>query len=561
MMVIVSSVTLLALSLAQRSLTGNFEEELQREFQGQLNAFERAQEVRRAALVERCRALVRKPRIRAAFEDDALDLLYLNAESELNDVLMPVADDARVGLHAEFYRFLDRAGAVIPPANRRTVGALTTDEEAQLALPAISDQPQIGYLARKNARGDDVVTEVIAMPILSTETGEPIAALVLGFKPFEFAGRETAAGMTSGIYLSGQLHGARVPPALSARIGEEITRATDTPVRIKLDGVPHLLMAKRLNGGSAYAPAFEASVYPLTELLARQEKLRLQVLGAGALLLLLALAGSHFASARLSAPVERLAVDSEENRTQRARAEAALELTSADLQRSARFSADASHQLKTPVTVLRAGLEEWLAREHLTPEECAQVSGLIHQTYRLSSLIEDLLLLSRMDAGRLKLELAPVNLSRLIEASLDDLSALPDELDVRVETDFPSELYIAGEKRYTAIILQNLLENARKYNRPGGRIRLSARVEGDAVRLIVGNTGGPIPPDRQRHIFERFHRGGMGEDVPGYGLGLNLARELARLHRGDLKLIRSDETATEFEVSFRAMVPAATSAG
>jgi signal transduction histidine kinase len=170
-------------------------------------------------------------------------------------------------------------------------------------------------------------------------------------------------------------------------------------------------------------------------------------------------------------------------------------------------------------------------------------------------LIEDLLLLSRMDAGRLKLEVTPVNLSQLIEASLDDLSALPDDLELVVETDFPTELHIAGEKRYTAIILQNLLENARKYNRPGGRIRLTATVEGEAVRLLIANTGKPISADGQAHIFERFHRGVMGENVPGYGLGLNLARELARLHQGDLRLVRSDETWTEFEVHFRWAAP------
>jgi len=111
---------------------------------------------------------------------------------------------------------------------------------------------------------------------------------------------------------------------------------------------------------------------------------------------------------------------------------------------------------------------------------------------------------------------------------------------------------MAGAKRYTAIVLQNLLENARKYNRPGGTIRVTARQEGDRVRLRIGNTGRPIPAAAQAHIFERFHRGAMGEDVPGYGLGLNLARELARLHGGELRLARSDETWTEFEVQFRA---------
>ena len=120
------------------------------------------------------------------------------------------------------------------------------------------------------------------------------------------------------------------------------------------------------------------------------------------------------------------------------RAEAALEHTHEELQRSARFSADASHQLKTPVTVLRAGLEELLARENLSPDECQQLSALVHQTYRLSSVIEDLLLLSRLDAGRLQLAFAPLDLAPLLAASLDDLGAVPDSLDLAIETERPA---------------------------------------------------------------------------------------------------------------------------
>ena len=101
------------------------------------------------------------------------------------------------------------------------------------------------------------------------------------------------------------------------------------------------------------------------------------------------------------------------------------------------------------------------------------------------------------------------------------------------------------------MIVRNLLENARKYNRPGGRIRVTARVEGNWAVLTIGNTGRTILPAAQEHIFERFHRGSVGENVPGHGLGLNLARELARLHGGDLRLLVSNDGWTEFEVRFR----------
>jgi signal transduction histidine kinase len=132
---------------------------------------------------------------------------------------------------------------------------------------------------------------------------------------------------------------------------------------------------------------------------------------------------------------------------------------------------------------------------------------------------------------------------------------LPDPFRLTVEPVIPTALLVAGEQRYTTLIVRNLLENARKYNRLGGRIRVDAREVGEDVRLMIGNTGDPIPPEAQEHIFERFHRGSVGENIPGHGLGLHLARELALLHGGDLRLVCSQGDWTEFEVRFRKTKP------
>ena len=561
MMLVVSALTAVVLYFAQRNVAMQTERDLQREFQGELAALHNAQEVRQAALVERCRAFLGKARIHAALEDNALDLLYLSAQDELRDV-MDIEDEKSAGpasysLHARFYRFLDTASALIKPPNAKQVGALRPEEESQLTLPRVPDRQQIGYLFRKEEDSSETVDEVIAMPIHSKETGRVIAAIVLGFKPVEFNGRRMGADINRGIWLNGRLHLPRMPERAQAAVGHEVFQAittrdiTESSFEIKIDGAKHLLFYKRLNPESLFPPAYEVCIYPLSGLLARQRELRWQVLAAGAVLFLAGLGASHFISRRLSRPVEKLAVDSAEDRAKRKRAEAALESTSEELQRAARFSADASHQLKTPVTVLRAGLDELLARERLTPEAREEISALIHQTFRITSIIEDLLLLSRMDAGRLQLEFSPVNLTLLIEAWLDDHDACPDGLDLKIETQLPAALHIEGEKRYTTLILQNLLENARKYNLPGGRIRIAARTEGDLVFLTIGNSSRPIAPTAREQIFERFHRGSIGENVPGYGLGLNLARELARIHGGDLRLCRAENEWTEFEVRFR----------
>jgi signal transduction histidine kinase len=561
MMLVVAGVTVIAIYLAQRNLAAEVAASLRREFEEKLAALHSFQQIRHAALTERCRALVRKPRIHAALEDNALDLLYPSAQDELHDILaevQPAADSVAQALHAKFYRFLDANGAVLSPPDAEEVGSITGEDENLLALPSAPHVQQLGYISRElldENRHRIEISEVIAVPILSTETGESIAALVLGFKPLEFLG--STSGIRNGIWMNGALHFPGLDPGARENLAREISAAVfDRPeagnsFRVRISAVPHLVFYTRLNPGSLYPPAYEVCIFPLSDLLLRQQKLRWQILSVAGLMLLAGLLASHFFAGKLSVPVEKLAIDSERHKTGKEKAEAALEQTSAELQRSIRFSADASHQLKTPVTVMRAGLEELLAREELSPELRREIDDLIHQSFRLSGVVEDLLLLSRMDAGRLRLDLQPVDLSLLLESELDDLSAQPNPGNLTIESDLLPGILIQGEKRYTTMIVRNLLENARKYNRPNGQIRVSGKVDNGGIELSIANTGRSIPAAVQGQIFERFHRGAVGENVPGHGLGLNLARELALLHGGDLWLARSDQGVTEFVVRFR----------
>ncbi len=564
MMLVVLVLTALALYFAQRNVAVTAERDLRENFQAEISSLHKVQALRNTALTERCRELVLKPRLHAALEDNALDLLYPTAKDELRDLMEDVAPGKREeanSLQARFYRFLSSSGAIIPPPNPTEVGQLSREAEAQLALKRLPDTQQIGYVLETADTIDGTMNEVMALPILSTETGEVISALVVGFKPFEVVDKREGTGLKSGIWVNGRLHLPSLPKSAQRKIEDDFAEAVSkadgaqNSLNVTVNGAPELLFYKPLNPGSLFPPAYEICVYPLASSIAQQRRLSWQIGGVGALLLLLGFVASHFIAARLSVPVEKLAVDSEENRAQRRKAEAALASTSEELERSARYSADASHQLKSPVTVLRAGLENLLNREDFKPEVYHELSGLLHQTYRLTGVIDDLLLLSRLDAGHLQIDSKPVNLSQLINEWIDDLNALPDSPDVKIEKIFASELYVAGEKRYTSLIVQNLLENARKYNRPGGRIQAVAQIQNGEVALTIGNTGRPIPQSAQKYIFERFHRGGTGSDVSGHGLGLNLARELARLHGGDLRLVRSDNDWTEFEVRFRVVRP------
>lgn len=219
---------------------------------------------------------------------------------------------------------------------------------------------------------------------------------------------------------------------------------------------------------------------------------------------------------------------------------------------AARFSADASHQLKTPLAVLRAGLDNLRARDALAPDVRSEVDALLKQTRRLTTLTEDLLLLAQLDAGRLKVESETLDLAALTRAVLDDLEALAPARHLTVESDIPDTLPALGDARRTAIILQNLTENAAKYAGENGRIRIVCTQTDGVATVCIANTGPAIPAENLPHLFERFYRAGTGEGIPGHGLGLSIARALARAQGGDLKLTRSDGEWTELHLQLPA---------
>src|SRR6266403_5118533 len=174
-MVIVATVTALGFYLAQRRVTADAERNLQQTFQTELSSMHKVEELRHAALADRCNALAAKPRIHAAMEDNAIDLLYPSAADELRDLMKgdePPPEQAAQWLHARFFRFLDSAGAVLKPPNAYDVGELDTKTETQLALKKLPETQQIGYIRERADATDETVDEVVAAPIFSTETGD-----------------------------------------------------------------------------------------------------------------------------------------------------------------------------------------------------------------------------------------------------------------------------------------------------------------------------------------------------------------------------------------------------
>ncbi len=218
-------------------------------------------------------------------------------------------------------------------------------------------------------------------------------------------------------------------------------------------------------------------------------------------------------------------------------------------QQATRFSADASHELKTPLARLQAELEQALQTPiaELPPQ---QVYGsLLEEIHRLKSIVQKLLLLSLADAGRLHLKLEPADLSAMLANVVEDSQALASSLTI--EQEIAANIKVNADAELLEQALQNLASNAIKYNREGGAVHFSLTRNGDNVCIRVANTGPQIPDTDRERIFERFHRTDPARsgNVEGVGLGLSLAREIIRAHHGELTLESSTADLTTFCVT------------
>ncbi len=222
-----------------------------------------------------------------------------------------------------------------------------------------------------------------------------------------------------------------------------------------------------------------------------------------------------------------------------------LERLEHSFKQASRFSADAAHELKTPLAILQGELERTLQQAESGSEVQQSLSNLLDEVRRLSGIVRKLLLLSLADAGQMNLHRVEVDLSGLLNEMLEDIELLAPHLEIQSE--IADGLSVQGDRDLLVQVLQNLISNAIKYNLPNGWIRIDAYRQGATVLITISNCSKEIPvsdseallrsADRHR-IFDRFHRGDPARtrQVEGIGLGLSLAREIARAHGGDLTL-------------------------
>ena len=210
------------------------------------------------------------------------------------------------------------------------------------------------------------------------------------------------------------------------------------------------------------------------------------------------------------------------------------------------FIADASHELRTPLAAI-SGYAELTRRDELAPATEYSLTRIASQAERMTALVEDLLLLARLDAGR-PLEHAEVDLTRLVVDAVADAHAAGPEH--RWQLDVPEEpVTVPGDASRLAQVLANLLTNARTHTPPGTAVTVVLGAGPGRARLAVVDDGPGIPPDLLPHVFERFARGSTSRsrDNGSTGLGLAIVRAVVAAHRGTVE-VASRSGRTKFTV-------------
>ena len=606
MMIVVFAVTTGALYLAQKNAESADREHLNREFRNEFASLLAAQEVQLAAITERCRTLAHSVRILAALEENDVQDLYLNARIELRDVLQSARNgdsDSRL-LRADFFCFLNASGGVMPSA-QADGKPMPEPWQSQLAMPGISDRQQTGFITTPGNDGGTRLLQIIATPLASTDTGEVIGAIVLGFRPDDFEMKNAGSGIISGIWFNNRLHSQALDAKTAAKIAAEIGDKTGTPgstnesFKVDINGVPYMLFGRALNPESKFAPALRICLYPLTDSLARQRRLRWKIISLGALVLLFGLIASHFLSTRFSRPVAQLAADSAQNLEQRTRIEAKLELTYDELRirntelQNALAGLQAAQQQVIQQERLRAlgQMASGIAHDFnnaLVPIigfcELLQMNPAIWANREKSAQYLDTIQTAANDAANIvkrlrevyrptekKENIAPVDLNRLVEQCInltrpkwkDQVQAGGATISV---VSNPGEVPpIAGNESALREMLTNLIFNAVDAMPQGGTVTLRTRFDGEMAVLEIADTGTGMSEEVRQHCLEPFF---STKGERGTGLGLSMVFGIVQRHGGTIHIQSVQGKGTTFVVrlplqpavdSQPAVVPAAES--
>ncbi len=218
-----------------------------------------------------------------------------------------------------------------------------------------------------------------------------------------------------------------------------------------------------------------------------------------------------------------------------------------------RFTADASHELKTPLTVVRAGVERAITRPDTAPETLATLEETLQEVNRMTELLDSLLTLARADEGRAELHLEPVDLRQILEEAGETGELLAEHAGVGIDIRLPSEpVVVSVDRSRVRQLALNLIENAVKYTPRGGQVSVELGSSNGRAVFTVADTGIGIAPGDLPHVFDRFWRADSARtrtsERAGTGLGLAICKWIAEAHGGTIEVQSRPGRGTTFTV-------------
>lgn len=214
-----------------------------------------------------------------------------------------------------------------------------------------------------------------------------------------------------------------------------------------------------------------------------------------------------------------------------------------------RFMGDAAHELKTPIAVLRARTDVALQRERSPGEYEETLHGISTEAERLGNLVENMLLLARIDAGQWPISKGKVFIDDILTDASESARVLGDNKNVTVHLADLDEVPVKGDATLLRQLFMILLDNAVKFTPAGGVVNIDARRNGKNTIITIVDTGVGIPASALPHVFERFFRADPARSRGGAGLGLSIARWIVEIHRGRIEVTSVEGKGTIVKVT------------
>lgn len=217
------------------------------------------------------------------------------------------------------------------------------------------------------------------------------------------------------------------------------------------------------------------------------------------------------------------------------------------------FIADASHELKTPLTIIKTNTSLILSNpEDSIKNQEKWINYISSQTDRMSTLINEMLSLAKLDISENKLNLIPINISKIIESMVLMFDAVIYENEIDLESNITKDIFINGDLESIKKLFSIIMDNAIKHTNKNGKITVSLLSDKNKIKMIIKNTGEGIPAEHLDKIFERFYRvdSSRVRETGGYGLGLSIANSIVKQHKGKIYAQSKINDYTSFIVEF-----------